>query len=252
MPHSKFSILENIHSQPNCPICGGSTIVLDCIDFSKGFPKSGMPVYYNSCDDCDFCFSPEMCQWTPEQFGKYVYNDDYIKIDPAYLYERPLDNSEKIIGRFDRHKDKIRHLDYGGGEGVLVQILRDNGFNSTSYDPFVNIDVNIEDLGKFDLITSFEVFEHVPNPLELMDTLIKLRKSNGMIYFSTEVSDGNISKNQRLTWWYAAPRAGHISLFSKKSLLYLAKQYNLNLGIVGEGRWIMWDRIPDWARGTIL
>ena len=131
MPHSKFPILENNKLQPPCPICDGSTVVLDCIDFSKGFPKSGMPIYYNLCDDCDFCFSPEMYDWTPEQFGKYVYNDDYIKIDPDYWYDRPKNNSEKIIGRFDTQKHQIRHLDYGGGRGVLVQILKDHGFNST-------------------------------------------------------------------------------------------------------------------------
>jgi hypothetical protein len=34
--------------------------------------------------------------------------------------------------------------------------------------------------------------------------------------FSTLLSDGNIKLGQKLTWWYASPRNGHISLFSRR------------------------------------
>ena len=38
--------------------------------------------------------------------------------------------------------------------------------------------------------------------------------------FSTALSDGGLARNQRLRWWYASPRNGHISLFSHRSVGY--------------------------------
>jgi len=241
-----------------CPICDHDTEIVDYVDFNKNNDhvgintNSGIPIAYNLCDECGFLFSPEMHKWTPDQFSKYVYNDTYIKRDPDYVYIRASEDAEVIIKRFSQHKDTIRHLDYGGGEGVLSKILRDNGFNSTSYDPFVNKDININDLGKFDLITSFEVFEHVPDVHNLMATLTSLRKPDGIIYFSTLTSDGNFEKNKKIDWWYAVPRVGHISLYSNKTLIHLSKKYNMILGSLSNARHVMWDIIPDWAKGTIL
>lgn len=44
------------------------------------------------------------------------------------------------------------------------------------------------------------------------------------IIFNTFVGC-NIHPNQRINWWYAHPRNGHISLYSKQSLVILAQQY---------------------------
>jgi hypothetical protein len=38
------------------------------------------------------------------------------------------------------------------------------------------------------------------------------------VLFSTLLSDGEIVRGRPLRWWYAAPRNGHISLFSAQSL----------------------------------
>ena len=239
--------------QPRCPICDHDTSILDCVDFNIYPEKTGIPIYYNICSHCDFCFSPEMYKWSPEEFGKYVYNEFYVKVDPDYVYKRPAEDAATIINRFGSVKHQIRHLDYGGGQGVLSSILRENGFDSIAYDPFVNKDVNLSDLGKFDLITSFEVFEHVPDVHHLMTTLGGLRKDNGVIYFSTLMSDGNIKRGERLHWWYAAPRNGHISLFSNKSLSIISEKYGLKLGHFNESRHLMWgDIVPSWAIGTVL
>jgi hypothetical protein len=49
-------------------------------------------------------------------------------------------------------------MDYGGGHGILGDHLRDAGWDSTSYDPFVDRNVAFDRLGRFDLIAAF-----VPN-----------------------------------------------------------------------------------------
>lgn len=238
-----------------CPVCRGVSSLLDVVDFNKSceegngnfLPLSGYPVYYAICNQCGFTFTPEMMQWTLGQFEQDVYNADYIKVDPDYLQNRPKANAETLISAFGDRAHLFSHLDYGGGNGLLSQHLREAQFTSASYDPFVNPETAIDTLGTFDLITAFEVFEHVPDVQQLMRNLVKLRASNGLVLFSTLLSDGNIHPKQRLGWWYASPRNGHISLFSRHSLFILAEQYGLKFGSFAEDLHVFYTSVPAWA-----
>ncbi len=212
-----------------CPVCDGECGLFDVVDFNKACeaspPLSGQPVYYARCDACGFCYAPQMCAWTIEEFAQRVYNADYVKFDLEYEAIRPRQNADCLISMFGNRLLGKRHLDYGGGNGQLVRLLTAQGWDSTSYDPFTNANLQIESLGKFDLITAYEVFEHVPDVNRLLIDLRALLIEGGGILFSTLVSDGNIEKGQRLSWWYAAPRNGHISLHSSKSLSILGRKH---------------------------
>jgi len=48
-----------------------------------------------------------------------------------------------------------------------------------------------------------------------------------MVMIGTGIHDGAVSDETRLNWWYAAPRNGHISLYSRKSLEVLAAKFGL-------------------------
>ena len=242
-----------------CPVCAGVASLLDSVDFNKsceeasGAPlsASGILVDYALCGTCGFCFAPEIMAWDLAQFTARIYNDEYAKVDPEYQTIRPQKNAATLISAFGDRAQSIRHLDYGGGNGQLVQHLRQAHWQSTSYDPFVEGEAGFAQLGQFDLITAFEVFEHVPDVHALMVTLCTLRAPDGLILFSTRLSDGYIHPNQKLTWWYAAPRNGHISLFSKASLGILAQSHALNLHSFSEGTYLMFENIPPWAAPTI-
>ncbi len=242
-----------------CPICGGNCFLLDVVDFNKSCEEargkflelSGIPIYYQFCDNCNFCFAPEIALWPFDDFEQKIYNNHYIDVDPDYIEVRPRGNALRLISMFKGHAQSIKHLDYGGGEGVLSKTLRDAGWNSDSYDPFIEKGNDIRDLGCFDLITAYEVFEHVPDVHQLMSNLRLLLAPNGIILFSTLVSDANIKKNSRLTWWYASPRNGHISLFSKKSLVHLASRYGFNSGSFSTGFHVYFTSIPNWASHII-
>jgi SAM-dependent methyltransferase len=242
-----------------CPVCEGESAPLDVVDFNKcceeirgkHLPLSGIPIYYNLCDSCGFCFAPEFCDWTLEDFEREIYNQEYESIDPDYIEARPRENAKSVVAMLDSAPSQIRHLDYGGGNGLLSDTLFQKGWDSTSYDPFVNRDVAQTDLGTFDLITAFEVFEHVPNVNRLVSDLAALLRPEGIVAFSTLVSDGNLARGQRLTWWYASPRNGHISLFSHNSLIILAAKRGLKFGSMSPGRHVFWRNVPLWARAFI-
>jgi SAM-dependent methyltransferase len=229
---------------------------LDVVDFNKSCEEargkflqlSGIAVYYYHCDHCGFCFAPEFNQWTLKDFSDKIYNDEYIAIDPDYQEIRPKSNKAVIINFFESNKEHIQHLDWGGGNGLLSQLLQETNWNSLSYDPFFNKETEIKTLGQFNLITAFEVFEHVPDVHQLMLQLDILLKKNGIVLFSTLLSDNKINKNRRLDWWYAAPRNGHISLFSKESLIILAQKYHFNFGSFSSGLHLFFREIPNWAK----
>jgi SAM-dependent methyltransferase len=242
-----------------CPVCNAPTSPLDVVDFNKnceeargGFlPVSGIPIYYYMCDECDFCFTPEIYQWTKEEFSTKIYNERYIEVDPDYVDVRPRNNAASMINTFGDRALNIKHLDYGGGAGLMSQLLNQAGWQSSSYDPFYNKDTQVKDLGKFDLITAYEVFEHVPDVKSLISTLHGLLNDNGIVLFSTMLSDGNIARRQRITWWYASPRNGHISLFSQQSLSILATHEGFALGSFSTGFHALWTSVPEWAKHII-
>ena len=234
-----------------------ATSLLDVVDLNKSceeqrgrfLPIAGIPIYYALCDHCGFCFAPEMQQWTMEEFSTRIYNDDYVLVDPDYLGARPHSYALMLTEMFAKNVLDIRHLDYGGGNGDLSNELFAAGWNSMSYDPFVDGPLR-GDLGRFDLVTCFEVFEHVPDVNQLISTLSSVVKEDGMVLFSTFVSDGKIARNQRLQWWYASPRNGHISLFSRTSLGLLGEKAGFKLVSCSANLHAYWREMPPWAAGA--
>lgn len=140
--------------------------------------------------------------------------------------------TERILSRY--FKDGNKFLDYGGGYGHFVRLMRDSGFNFFLFDEYAeNFYARFfeikkkEDLlkEKFGAITAFEVFEHLVDPAETLQELLQYSDS---ILFSTE-----LVPDQQFTsaadWWYFAPETGqHISFYSLSSLQYLAKKMQFN------------------------
>ncbi len=245
--------------QLTCPICSNTCFPLDVVDFNKSCEEvkgkflalSEIPIYYFFCSDCQFCFAPEFSKWKPKEFEERIYNEDYVLVDPDYVGVRPRSNAQSLISVFGTFAAELRHLDFGGGNGLLSRILRESNWQSSSYDPFVDKEVTLSSLGRFDLITAFEVFEHTPDPCGLISNLSSLLESDGIVIFTTATSDGHIAPHHRINWWYASPRNGHISLFSKKSLALLGAREGFSFGSFSDVIHVFWRHVPDWARHLI-
>ena len=106
-----------------------------------------------------------------------IYNRDYLLVDPDYVEMRPAANARMVAESFPDAKKSIRILDYGGGSGLLAERLRETGFSAATYDPFSRFDEVPEE--RFDLITCFEVMEHVPQPRETVAAMASLLKEGG-------------------------------------------------------------------------
>lgn len=238
-----------------CPICKTACLPFDVVDLNKSCEEprgkyltpAEYPIYYFLCGACGFCFAPEMYTWDLDKFEALIYNNQYVLVDPDYLDTRPRANAKNLQTMFPNLPSTVRHLDYGGGNGLFAQLLRESNWESVSYDPFIDRNTSPKQLGKFDLITAFEVFEHVPDVQSLMANLRSLLSKDGLVLFSTLLSDGNIQPRQRLSWWYASPRNGHVSLYSRKSLAILAQDSGFNFGSFNDGFHVFVKTVPSWA-----
>ncbi len=210
-------------------------------------PPSNSLITYYLCANCGFCFAPEFMSWSMKDFSRHIYNRDYLRVDPEYKEVRPKDNAEMLESLFGQEKGRISHLDYGSGEGLLSRRLKRLGWKSDAYDPFVTPQLSVTELGTYDLVTAFEVFEHVPNVEGLVSELALVTKRKGVLLFSTLLSDGHIRSGQKLDWWYASPRNGHVSLYSATSLAMMLSKIGFKLFSFSQVLHFGYIEWPEWA-----
>lgn len=203
-----------------CKICGAVAGLHGVVDFNKSceiergrfFQLVGIPVWYHRCPNCGFLFTCQFDDWTAEDWREHVYNADYAQFDPDGVSSRPEGNAASIAD-FAREIEPERILDYGGGSGILASRLREAAFDATSWD--LNYEGARPD-GDFDLICSFETFEHTTDPRGMLGDIVSFLRPGGYIAFSTWML--NELPAQDCSHWYIAPRNGHVSIHTRRSL----------------------------------
>jgi len=200
-----------------CPICSHATKPL--------FVKQILGKYdanYMKCRYCGYLFVSKPT-WLKEAYSSPINTED------TGLVSRNLGLSKIttiIITLWFSRRGKF--LDYAGGYGLLTRLMRDIGLDYYWLDPYSN---NLMARGfehnnstqKYDLITAFEVFEHLQNPARELKKILKYGDS---ILFSTELIP---AQEDLKNWDYLGVEHGqHISFYSEKSLEILAKEHELN------------------------
>jgi SAM-dependent methyltransferase len=250
-----FAFNPTVVTQTTCKCCNSKAHLFDVVDFNKNcelprnpdvLPLSGVPIYYYRCESCAFIFTVYFDSFTPEDFYKYIYNDQYILVDPDFKQSRPEGNARFIADLFGDFKN-IRILDYGGGNGTLEKLLKQSGFSDvTTYDPFSSIHAG-KPQSQFDLIFSFEVFEHTTDPKKTVKEVLGLLQPGGMLMFSTMMQPENINEI-KASWWYIGPRNGHVSIYSEQSLQHLANHAGCQMGHFNQGLHLFCREIPYFAK----
>jgi SAM-dependent methyltransferase len=234
-----------------CKICGGQALLFGVVDFHRScedwrqvpLSLSGVPVYYRRCAECKFLFTDAFDDWSIEQFKTHIYNDEYKLIDPDYASARPRANADAVARLWGAIKTETRVLDYGGGNDTFCDVLRNAGFPvAVTFDPLVP-EYATRPEGKFDLVTSFETFEHLPDPAAGIASILEFVAEPGLIFFTTSLQPADIEK-QRLNWWYAAPRNGHVSLFSREALTRAWGRHGYKVATLGDNTHFAFRTLP--------
>jgi hypothetical protein len=214
-----------------CKMCGGDARLFDVVDFNKmcsvheplAFGASNIGVPYYVCEECDCIFTFFCDDWDAEAFRRYIYNEDYIKVDGEYVSARPTRNAQEMSGLLLGMEGK-RILDYGSGSGVFSGLMNKFGYSTVeSYDPFSQPN---RPAGKFDIVTAFEVIEHSPSPISTLNEMKDFLTDDGVIIFSQAMQPTNISQIKG-SWWYLGPRNGHVTTFSHKTMVKYAERSHL-------------------------
>lgn len=200
-----------------CKICSKDSEL-----FSQAEILNKYKIRYYKCPNCGFIQTEEP-HWLEEAYSEAINRSD------IGLLSRNIDLSKAtkaiLFLLFDKNK---KFLDYGAGYGVFVRFMRDFGFDFYWMDKYSdNIfakDFEAKHLDKFELLTAFEVFEHLVNPVEEVETMLKFSDN---ILFSTFLIPPRTPKPGEW-WYYALDHGQHIALYSKKSLETLAEKFGLN------------------------
>lgn len=215
-----------------CKICTNDTTIWGVVDFNKSceerngmyLPYTGIPIYYLKCSHCGFIFTTDFDMWTTEDFKENIYNDEYIKVDPEYNGKRSQGDAQWFLQHTNIPKT-FDILDYGAGPAVLGQELGKHGYKVDSWDTMWGIPMPTK---KYDLIMSWEVMEHTPDPIATVNEMMRMLKPGGSILTAT-LSTGIMPNPRDPAFWYLSPRNGHVCMYSDKSLDELFGHVNMNV-----------------------
>jgi len=180
-------------------------------------------IKYYQCPECDL-LQTENPFWLNEAYEAAIGITDTGILKRNHLFAR---RSSAVIASFYNSNKKF--LDFAGGYGIFVRMMRDFGFDFYWYDPFAeNLFAKGFEYNKQDeilLVTAFECFEHFTDPIAELKKMLDISRN---IIFSTRLFNGIPPKPS--DWWYYSLDSGqHISLYSRKTLKYLASKFDLHL-----------------------
>ena len=199
-----------------CPVCCAAANYIFHADLCKRHR-----VAYYICKECDFLFT-EKPYWLPEVYGGALAIPDDDSVARSLRFRQFV--SLFLRNLFDQ---KGKFLDYGGGYGLFVRLMRDEGFDFYWQDKYCQ---NLFAHGfegstdeRYELVTAFECFQHFVDPMQELEQIFE--RSDCLLFTTRLVSD---SVPQPDEWDYYALESGqHISFYSKKSLRKMAKSLGL-------------------------
>lgn len=202
------------------------------------------PTQYFQCLDCGYVQTEEP-YWLEEAYKTSI-NDSDTGIIMRNLWHRNI-ASTLIYFLFNRQG---KFLDYGGGYGVFVRLMRDVGFDFCWQDKhtenlFVKgFEFTESKINTVEIVTCFEAFEHFVDPVFELDNLLSISRN---ILLSTEfIPEPTPSPDE---WWYYGMDHGqHIGFFQKKTFDYLAEKHQLNFYTNGQNIHLLTEKqIPKSA-----
>ncbi|MDB3905896.1 class I SAM-dependent methyltransferase [Crocinitomicaceae bacterium] len=183
--------MQNLHSEQvdnhsNCLICDSQNLV----DL-QGYESA----HLSKCNNCGFVFCKRIptIQELEEHYKGYGRND--------YLSPITIKRYNELLDEFEKYRSTNRILDVGCGIGYFLDEAKKRGWEvyGTEYtDEAVEIctekghsiqkgklDPNNYEEGYFDVITSFEVLEHINNPQEEIQNFHSILRQGGLVYLTT-------------------------------------------------------------------
>lgn len=199
------------------------------------------------------CLSCNLIYTNPrlkEKYLKKLYNQQYFQNENSstFGYQNYLADQEKIkktfekrLKRIEKMQKKGKLLDLGCAAGFFLQVAAENGWQveGVEISPFVanyarshlHLNVHQADLQEinfpqksFDLITLWDVLEHLSDPLFTFKKIRKILKDDGLLVFSTPDVDSLPAKLTKHRWVGYKLSDEHLTYLSLATLRSLCKK----------------------------
>ena len=117
-----------------------------------------------------------------------------------------------------------------------MRFLRDRGIETFGVDPVpLENDMRpyvyprLEDLPqkRFDVITAFEVFEHLARPCDKLSQLLTFLNENGFIFITTTLTNRALTNLRCFEYWIYERDLTHVGFFHERTFEWLAARHNL-------------------------
>lgn len=182
-------------------------------------------VRYGQCTRCDL-IQTEAPYWLDEAYSQAISQLDTGAMQRNQDASRVTALLARLIGL------NGTFLDFGGGHGVFVRMMRDLGFDFRWFDKYAE---NLFALGfegavdeHYSLVTAFEVLEHFAEVRDDLDALFA--PGHDFVLVGTLLHAGH-----KDGWWYYLPESGqHVAFYSRRTLDWVAQHYGYGVIAAGE------------------
>lgn len=226
-----------------CRACESATV-----PFAAAVVLGHVDVSFARCGTCGVVMAEEPT-WLEEAYTQAIARLDVGLLDRCQI----LSNITTLVLRAERLRGG-RFLDWAGGYGTLTRMMRDRGFDFLHNEIYAsNIFADgfeIEDLTgeRFDLITAFEVLEHLPDPVT---SLTPLAAATDRLLMTTQVLPSPAP--QPGAWDYYALESGqHITFYTPTALDHLARRLGFDGVITSSLVHLFYRGEPSWATRALV
>jgi len=242
------------------------------IPLEKYLHKNGYWIY--RCPNCHLGQTDLKRDYT--KFVKEFYSEGYYEGDPTrsaysdYELDKPLivKNMHKFLAFISGRKPSGKLLDVGCAFGYVVEIAKLRGYDAYGFDPSSFAagkasalvgknriqEGTIQEVtypkASFDVITMFDVFEHLQEPLADMKKLATLLKPDGIIIIATGDTRSIAARIMKRRWTFFIPPQ-HIFFFHRNNVSKLLHMAGLKpTGWHRVGKWLSLGYVLHLARTT--
>lgn len=220
-------ITHFIKDHTKCLICSS-----DLLSELNGYENS----YLVKCATCHFVFTGKK----PTEQDLIDHYDQYTRDD--YLPPLTIKRYNELLDTMEKYRKTNNLLDIGSGMGYFLEQAKIRGWNvygteftKEAIEICANkgltmhkgvLDVNNYEPENFDVITSFEVIEHINNPSNEMDSIHKILRTGGLFYCTTP-NFNSISRRYLKNKWNNIHYPEHLSYYAVSTLSYLLKKHHI-------------------------
>jgi hypothetical protein len=203
----------------------------------------GIAVRLYECTECEYV-QTEQPFWLDRAYASAINDSDTGILARNLTNARVVLTTLWMLGQLDS-----RVVDYAGGYGILVRLLRDEGVDALWSDAYCEnlLARGFEHTGEAAaLVTAFEAFEHFVEPERELERMLHIAPN---ILLSTLILPTPAPES----WWYYGEEHGqHVGLFRPRTLQRLAERHGRHLLTDGVSYHLLAERPLSERRWRLL